>query len=60
MLSQGKTVREAVRQIGDHEDYCWRKEYGKWTRAKPSGSRELEREQNQRPKRIVADQALDI
>ena len=61
MLSQGKTVREAVRQIGVTEQtyYRWRKEYGGMDTSQAQRLKKLEKE-NQRLKRIVADQALDI
>jgi transposase-like protein len=60
MVSQGKTVREAVRQIGITEQtyYRWRKEYGGMDTSQAQRLKDLERE-NQRLKRIVADQALD-
>ncbi len=60
LLSQGKTVRESVRQIGVTEQtyYRWRKEYGGMDVSQARRLKELERE-NQRLKRIVADQALD-
>lgn len=60
LLAQGKTVREAVRQIGVTEQtyYRWRKEYGGMDVSQARRLKELERE-NQRLKRIVADQALD-
>ena len=60
-MAQGRTVREAVRQIGVTEQtyYRWRKEYGSMDFSQARRLRELERE-NQRLKPIVADQALDI
>jgi len=61
MVSEGKTVREAIRQIGVTEQtyYRWRKEYGGMDTSQALRLKELERE-NGRLKRIVADQALDI
>ena len=61
LLSQGKTVREAVRQIGITEQtyYRWRKEYGGMDVSQARRLKELEQE-NQRLKKLVADQALDI
>jgi putative transposase len=61
MVAQGRSVREAIRQIGVTEQtyYRWRKEYGGMDATQAHRLKELERE-NQRLKRIVADQALDI
>jgi len=61
MVAQGKSVREAIRQIGVTEQtyYRWRKEYGGMDTTQAHRFKELERE-NARLKRIVADQALDI
>ena len=61
LLSQGKTVGEVARQIGIAEQtyYRWRKEYGGMEVSQARRLKELERE-NQRLKRIVADQALDM
>jgi transposase len=61
MVAQGRSVREAIRQIGVTEQtyYRWRKEYGGMDTTQAHRLKELERE-NQRLKRIVADQALDI
>ena len=61
MVSQGRTVREAIRQIGVSEQtyYRWRKEYGGMEVSQARRLKELEKE-NRRLKRIVADQALDI
>lgn len=58
---QGKTVSEAVRQIGVTENtyYRWRKEYGGMNTAEAKRVNELEKE-NARLKRLVAEQALDI
>jgi putative transposase len=58
---QGKTIAEAVRQVGIHEQtyYRWRKEYGGMDTSDARRLKELEKE-NSRLKRIVADQALDI
>ena len=61
MVAEGKTVREAIRQIGVTEQtyYRWRKEYGGMDTSQAQRLKDLEKE-NQRLKRIVADQALDI
>jgi transposase len=61
MVAQGKSVREAIRQIGVTEQtyYRWSKEYGGMDTTQAHRLKELERE-NQRLKRIVADQAPDI
>ena len=60
-VSQGKTVIEAVRQIGVSEQtyYRWRKEYGGMEVEQARRLKDLERE-NSQLKRLVADQALDI
>jgi putative transposase len=57
---QGKSVQEAVRQIGVTVQtyYRWRKEYGGMTRDQLKRLKELETE-NQRLKRVVADLSLD-
>ncbi len=61
LVSQGKTVREASRQIGITEQtyYRWRKEYGGMDVNQTKRLKALEQE-NQRLKKLVADQALDI
>ena len=58
---QGKTVSEAVRQIGVTENtyYRWRKEYGGMSTPDAKRLKELEKE-NARLKKLVAEQALDI
>ena len=57
---QGKTVAEAVRQIGVTEQtyYRWRKKYGGMTTSDARRLRELEAE-NARLKRLVADLSLE-
>ena len=57
---QGKTVSEAVRQIGVTENtyYRWRKEYGGMNTADAKRMKELEKE-NARLKRLVAELSLD-
>jgi transposase-like protein len=59
--SQGKTIAEAVRQIGVSEQtyYRWRKEYGGMNTSDAKRLKELEKE-NARLKKLVAEQALDI
>ena len=61
LCSKGKTIGEAVRQIGVTEQtyYRWRKQYGKMTPSEDKRLKELEKEKS-RLKRIGADQALDI
>jgi len=57
---QGKTVAEAVRQIGVTEQtyYRWRKEYGGMNTAEAKQIKELEKE-NARLKKLVAELSLD-
>jgi transposase-like protein len=57
---QGKTVVEAVRQIGVSEQtyYRWRKLYGGMNTSEAKRLKELEKE-NARLKRLVADLSLD-
>ena len=61
LVSQGKTVGAAVRQIGvtPQTYYRWRREYGGMDVSQAQRLKQLEKE-NQRLKRILADQALDI
>jgi transposase-like protein len=61
LLAQGKTVGNAARELGISEQtyYRWRKEYGGMDIGQAHRLKELEKE-NQRLKRIIADQALDI
>ena len=61
LISQGKSIREVSRQIGISEQtyYRWRKEYGGMDISQARHLKELEKE-NQRLKKLVADQALDI
>ena len=58
---QGRTVSEAVRQIGVTENtyYRWRKTYGGMNTSEAKRTKELEQE-NARLKKLVAEQALDI
>lgn len=60
LCSQGKTVGEAVRQIGVTEQtyYRWRKKYGGMSTSDAKRLRELEKE-NSRLKKLVADLSLD-
>ena len=60
-LSQGQTVGEICRGFGVSEQsyYRWRREYGGMEVSQARYLKELEKE-NQRLKRLVADQALDI
>jgi putative transposase len=61
LLGQGQTVAQAVKHIDVAEQtyYRWRKEYGGMHVDQAKRLRELEKENN-RLKRLVADQALDI
>jgi transposase-like protein len=61
LISQNKSIRETARQIGISEQtyYRWRKEYGGMDVIQARRLKELETE-NQRLKKLVADQALDI
>jgi len=58
--AQGKTVAQAVKQLGVSEQtfYRWRKEYGGMKVAQAKRLKELEKE-NVRLKRLVADLSLD-
>jgi transposase-like protein len=60
-IGKGQTVPQAARQIGVTEQtyYRWRKEYGGLRLDQAARLKALEKE-NQRLKRIVADQAVDI
>ena len=60
LLSQGRNVSEACRQIGvtDNTYYRWRKEYGGIRSDQAKRLKELERE-NARLKKLVAEAALD-
>jgi transposase-like protein len=61
LCSQGKTVVEAVRQeeITEQTYYRWRKAYGGMSTSEAVRLKQLEKE-NERLKRLVAEQALDI
>jgi len=61
LLSQGKSVGEVCRQLEVSENtyYRWRREYGGLEIDQAKRFKEIEKE-NQRLKRLVADQALDI
>jgi len=58
--NQGKTIEEAVRQIGVTQQtyYRWRKEYGGMNTSEAKRLKELEKE-NDRLKKLVADLSLD-
>ncbi len=60
MLSQGKDVATACRQIGvtDNTYYRWRKEYGGVRTDQAKRLKELEKE-NARLKKLVAEAELD-
>ena len=60
LRGQGKTIGEAVRQIGVSEQtyYRWRKKYGGMNISEARKYRELEKE-NARLKKLVADLSLD-
>ena len=61
LISEGKTIIEAARHLGVSEQtyYRWRKEYGGMDVDQARRLKELDLE-NQRLKRLVADQALDL
>ena len=60
LLSQGQTVKQAVKHIGvtDQTYYRWRKEYGGLRVDQAKHLKDLEKE-NARLKRLVADLSLD-
>lgn len=60
LINQGKTVAEAVREIGITETtyYKWRKEYRGMSVTEAKRLKALEKE-NARLKRLVADLSLD-
>ena len=60
-ISQGQSVPEVSRQIGIAVQtyYRWRKEYGGMGLSQAKRLKDLEKE-NQRLKKLVADQALDL
>ena len=60
LLSQGKNVAEACRQIGvtDQTYYRWRKEYGGVRTDQANRLKELDRE-NARLKKLLAEAELD-
>ena len=60
-IAKGQTVPEACRQIGVTQQtyYRWRKEYGGIRLDQAKRLKALEKE-NQRLKKLVADQALDL
>ena len=59
-LAQGDSVATVVRRlgVGEQTDDRWRREYGGLQVAQAKRLKELEQE-NQRLRRVVADQALD-
>jgi len=61
MLAEHKSIAEVAKQLGVSENtyHRWRNQYGGMKADDVKRLRELERE-NQRLKRIVANQALDI
>jgi transposase-like protein len=61
LLGEGKTVEEVVRylEITESTWHRWRNQYGGMKADDAKRLKELDKE-NQRLKRIVADQALDI
>jgi len=61
LLAQGRSVGEVCRQLEVSENtyYRWRKEYGGLEIDQAKRFKEIEKE-NQRLKKLVAEQALDI
>tara|TARA_Y100001970_G_C14081276_1_gene774848 strand:- start:715 stop:1029 length:315 start_codon:yes stop_codon:yes gene_type:complete len=61
MISQGKTISQAARQIGivDQTYYKWRREYGGMRIDQAKRLKYLEK-QNLQLKKIVADKEIDI
>ena len=61
LISEGKTIGEAARQLSISEPtyYRWRRAYGGMEVDQARRLKELDLE-NQRLKRLVADQALDL
>ena len=61
LISEGKTIGEAARQLSISEQtyYRWRREYGGMEVDQARRLKDLDLE-NQRLKRLVADQALDL
>ena len=61
LIGQGRTIPEAAKELGISEQtyHRWRNQYGGMKADDVRRLKELERE-NQRLKRIVANQALDI
>ena len=61
LISEGKTIGETSRQLSISEQtyYRWRREYGGMEVDQARRLKELDLE-NQRLKRLVADQALDL
>ena len=61
MLAEHKSVAEIAKELGVSENtyHRWRNQFGAMKAGDVKRLRELERE-NQRLKRIVANQALDI
>ena len=61
MISQGKTIPQAARQIGvvDQTYYKWRREYGGMRIDQAKRLKYLEK-QNLQLKKIVADKEIDI
>ena len=60
LLSQGKTVKEASKQLGIAEQtyFRWRREYGGMDVTQAKKLKEVEKE-NARLKKLVADLSLD-
>ena len=61
LCSPGRTVGEAVRQIGVSEQtyYRWRRQYGGMSTVEARRLKEFEKE-NARLKKLVADLSLDL
>jgi len=61
MMGQGKTLEETCRaiEVTTNTYYRWKQQYGGMKMGQAKRYKELEKE-NQRLKKLVADQALDI
>lgn len=60
-VDQGQSVKDLCREMGisDQTYYIWRRKYGGMEKSQVAEFKRLQ-EENNRLKRLVADQALDI